>query len=132
MTKVKPAAWIYDALVDNKFSKTVSLWNPIANMDARNIRPLYERSPEADDLQAQLDASEAKVAELVGGVGKNIEMLMHGYAPFVEGALSEAMCCSGQMCGCRGASVGEYLAHLLLQDTGLAHTTPDADDAGGV
>jgi hypothetical protein len=54
------------------------------------------------------------------GVLKFLEMLEHGYAPFVEDRLSENMCCNGHMCGCRGASVGEYLAHLLREDTGLA------------
>lgn len=72
----------------------------------------------------------AKTQLVIAGVAKFIDMLEHGYAPFVEDRLSENMCCNGHMCGCRGASVGEYLAHLLREDTGLAraHT---AADAGG-
>lgn len=74
-------------------------------------------------------ASAAEVAELRAGVEKFLAMLESGYAPFVEDRLSEAMCCSGHMCGCRGASVGEYLAHLLREDTGIARAKP-ADDRG--
>lgn len=62
------------------------------------------------------------------GVLKFLEMLEHGYAPFIEDRLSEAMCCTGQMCGCRGASVGEYLAHLLREDTGLARAEAYSND----
>lgn len=31
----------------------------------------------------------------------------------VADALSARMCCDGHMCGCRGSTVGEYLAHEL-------------------
>lgn len=47
--RAKPVAWAYDALVDNRFSRTVSLWNPDANIDAHNIRPLYERPPASQE-----------------------------------------------------------------------------------
>lgn len=31
----------------------------------------------------------------------------------VKFELSQQMCCNGQMCGCQGATVGQYLAHEL-------------------
>lgn len=31
----------------------------------------------------------------------------------VNGALNSRMCCNGHMCGCRGSTVGEYLAYEL-------------------
>lgn len=67
-------------------------------------------------------------SNILEGVLKFLEMLEHGYAPFIEGHLSEAMCCTGQMCGCRGASVGEYLAHLLREDTGIARAKVHSND----
>ncbi len=33
----------------------------------------------------------------------------------VADALGARMCCGGQMCGCRGSSVGDYLAHELRE-----------------
>lgn len=37
----------------------------------------------------------------------------------VDGALSARMCCTGHFCGCRGATVGEYLAWQLRECAGL-------------
>lgn len=36
----------------------------------------------------------------------------------VADALGARMCCDGQMCGCRGSSVGDYLAHELRASFG--------------
>lgn len=37
----------------------------------------------------------------------------------VDRALSARMCCDGHMCGCQGATVGEYLAWQLRECAGL-------------
>lgn len=110
-------------------AEAITAWNTratTADLQARleeaEGREIFLSRDVFDALQ-KLSAAEGRIAGLVEGVGKHVEMLRHGYAPFVERALSEAMCCSGQMCGCRGASVGEYLAELLLQDTGLTLAT---------
>lgn len=87
-----------------------ALWGP----------PITEEAADFIESQAAtITALQAENERLEAGVRKFLEMLEHGYAPNIEGALAEAMCCSGQMCGCRGASVGEYLAHLLRSDVGI-------------
>lgn len=43
----------------------------------------------------------------------------------VSGALNSRMCCDGQMCGCRGSTVGEYLAYELR--TASVRITGDKD-----
>ncbi len=40
----------------------------------------------------------------------------HGDSAATE-ALGQRLCCSGQDCGCRGATVGEYLQHLIRSMT---------------
>lgn len=37
----------------------------------------------------------------------------------VAAALGARMCCNGHMCGCRGSTVGEYLAWELRECAGL-------------
>jgi len=43
--------------------------------------------------------------------------------------LNSQMCCNGHMCGCRGSTVGEYLAHELRT---LIHATPNRGAEDGV
>lgn len=46
-------------------------------------------------------------------------------------ALGSRMCCSGDICGCQGVTVGEYLAYQLRQSCGLPPDRPPAACPGG-
>lgn len=47
----------------------------------------------------------------------------------VRFALDQAMCCSGYMCGCRGSTVGEYLAYEARQLLSGEDTIPAGEEA---
>lgn len=61
----------------------------------------------AERAEAERDAIAVAMVEAAANV-----LDTHGDSAATE-ALGQRLCCNGQMCGCRGASVGDYLQHLI-------------------
>ena len=61
----------------------------------------------AERAEVERDAIAAAMVEAAADI-----LDTHGDNTATE-ALGQRLCCNGQMCGCRGASVGEYLQHLI-------------------
>lgn len=55
-----------------------------------------------------MTARPSDLADEVENFAKALES--KGYLINVRAALDARICCDGQMCGCQGAHVGEYLA----------------------
>lgn len=102
--KQEPVAWMYErpnhnypALGPHRVLNPVR-WSEEAVAEGWTETPLYTR-PTPD------------LAERIEGFAK---ALKNGDFSNVDQALNSRLCCDGYMCGCRGSTVGEYLAYELL------------------
>lgn len=69
------------------------------------------------------DGMVANLHDLAAGARIDLEKIAKGLEDGtdanVDGPLNLRMCCNGQMCGCRGSTVGEYLAWKFRESVGL-------------
>ena len=85
-------------------------WNP-ADGEAISILWGLWRDGAFDTMTPTPEAErDAIVAAMVEAAADILDT--HGDNTATE-ALGQRLCCNGQMCGCRGASFGEYLQHLI-------------------
>ena len=92
------------------YGGTGEFWNP-ADGEAISILWGLWRDGAFDTMTPTPEAErDAIVAAMVEAAADILDT--HGDNTATE-ALGQRLCCNGQMCGCRGASFGEYLQHLI-------------------
>lgn len=73
-----------------------------------------------------LAAQAEEIERLRGEIEQFAREVEAGSIYMTDSVLNQNLCCNGHMCGCRGSSVGQYLAHLLREIL-----TPEVAALGG-
>lgn len=105
--------------------------------------PVFDEPPEHDMQAGQTPyilatpealAASPEVAKLIAdaearGMERALETMKTAGDSAVTEAMGQRLCCNGQDCGCHGATVEQYLEHLIRAEAAAIRRAADGEKA---